>query len=173
MLPTAFHDVIALMEVTLPTWRRVFEAAREATRLRGRAPTYEQLWRSLTHEPPADELLDALEVIAELGTEAGRDLLRQAAADRGTSLGAADDEPARELAARVWVESRRHAPFAEVLVRARVNAHEAGRGRTYREFVGKRAQPLPALDRQRLLDAVVAWCRERQRSEAVEVYAYR
>jgi hypothetical protein len=164
------------MEVTLPTWRRVFEAAREATRLRaarGKGPTYEQIWRSLTDDPPAGELLDALEVIAELGTEAGRDLLRQAADDRRLSLGATDDEPARELAARVWVESRRRAPVAEVLVRARVNSHEAGHNRTYREFVGKSARALASLDRQHLLDAVVAWCREKQRSEAVEVYVYR
>lgn len=172
MLPTGFHDVTALMEVEPATWRRVLDTAGEDARLRGQRVTHQVLWGSLTTNEPGPELLDALEVIVELGTDAGRDLLEQAADDQQVELNA-NGEPARELAARVWVESRTSTAFAEVLVRARVNSHEAGHARTYREFVGEGVPAAGAsLDRQRLLDAVKKWCEENAKSEAVEAYSY-
>lgn len=171
MLPTGFHDVTALMEVELATWRRVLDAAGEHARLRDDGMTHETLWGSLTTDEPGPELLDALEVIVELGTDPGRDLLEQAADDQQVELNA-NGEPARELAARVWVESRTSTAFAEVLVRARVNSHEAAHARTYREFVGDGVPAHGAkLDRQRLLAAVKKWCEENGKSEAVEAYA--
>jgi hypothetical protein len=172
MLPTGFHDVTALMEVAPQTWRRVLDAAGEPARLSGEELTHDRLWQSLTNDAPGRELLDALEVIFELGTDAGMDLFHQAADDRQADLDASEDEPARELAARVWIESRSSTVFAEILVRARVNAHEAAHVRTYREFVGRRARPPGTLDRQRLMAVVSNWCEQNQKSKAVEVYCY-
>jgi hypothetical protein len=62
--------------------------------------------------------------------------------------------------------------LAEVLVRARVSAHETAHARTYREFVGKRARSAGVLDKQQIQTAVEKWCREQNKSEPVEVYAY-
>jgi hypothetical protein len=171
MLPTSYHDVTALRELGLDTWSSILTAAGETARL-DVASAYDLLWQSLTTNAPGRELLDALEVIHELGTDAGRDLLLNAADDRQVQLGAVDDEPARELAARVWIESRNNTALAEVLVRARVSAHEAGHVRTYREFVGERAHSARPLDQQRLLAAVENWCREHKKSEAIEIYSY-
>lgn len=171
-LPTAFHDVNALMEVTTSTWESVLRAAGEPTRLDGGALDYDQLWHSLTTHDPGKELLDALEVIHELGTDDGRDLLQQAAADQQITLGSIDDEPAREFAARLWIESRSNTPLAEVLVRARANSFEVAHVRSYRDFVGKSAYPASSLDKEQLRKAVSKWCVENQKSEAIEVYAY-
>lgn len=172
MLPTGFHDVTALMEVTITTWRSVLNAAGESARLNGEMLTHARIWESLTTDAPGKELLDALEIIHELGTDAGRDLLQQAAADQQAALGATDDEPARELAARVWVQSRSNTAFFEVLQRARATSLEALHGRTYREFVGKSAWPAGSLDREQLRVAVSMWCEENQKREAIAVYSY-
>lgn len=171
MLPTGFHDVTALMEVAPSTWRRVLDSAGEVGRMAGDEMTHDGLWQSLTTDPPGQELLDALDVIVELGTDAGRDLLLQAADDQQLDL-QANGEPARELAARVWIQSRTATTFAEVLVRARVNPSQAGDARTYREFVGGNSARRGSVDRQELLDAVKKWCDENGKSEAVEAYSY-
>ena len=171
MLPTSFHDVTSLMEVSLETWRAVLASAGESGRFNGATLTYDLLWQSLTATPSGEDLLDALEVIQELGTDQGRDLLSNAADDQQVQLGAVDDVPARELAARVWSQSRTDEALARVLVRASVSALEAGRDRSYREFVGTPTKGT-RLDQQRVLDAVEQWCRDQKKSEAIRVYAY-
>jgi hypothetical protein len=173
MLPTSFHDVTALLEVEASTWQRVLDLAGEHDRLKGQPFTHDGLWQSLASQSPADDspLLDALEIIHELGTDGGRDLIQQAAEDQQVDLQGSEDEPSRELAARIWIESRQNTRFAELLRRARVNAHEAGHARVYREFVGKKVLTKVSLDGKRLLTAVRDWCQEHQRSEAVDVHA--
>src|SRR5262249_54861358 len=135
--------------------------------------SYEELWQSLTTGPTlGQELLDALEVVHELGTEEGRELLLSAADDQQVSLGATDDVPARELAAQIWLLSRDKSAVAEVLVRARLVAYKAGHQRAHREFVGARPASPRRLDRDRLLEAVRAWCQQQQKSEPVDVRIY-
>jgi hypothetical protein len=160
MLPTAFYDVTRLREIGLETWRSILTAAGEPERVAA-ASSHDALWHSLTTNHPGDALIDALEVVNELGTDAGRDLLLSAADDRQAQLGAVDHEPAGELAARIWLQSRTSTPLAEVLMRARLGAYEASQVRPYREFVGESALAVRALDR---------WCRENGKSEAIEVY---
>lgn len=172
MLPTSFHEATAYREVSLDTWRAILATAGESARLNGTALSHELLWQSVATSPPGEELLDALEVIHELGTDTGRELFLSAAADQQVSLGAVDDEPARELAARIWLQSRSDSALAEVLVRARFSAYKTGHERTYREFVGSRPSAAGRLDQQRLLDAAKAWCQQHQMSEPIEVYHY-
>jgi hypothetical protein len=160
------------MEIDVSTWRALIAAAGEPARLNGTTLTHDDLWQSLTTVEPGPDLLDALEAIHELGTDQGRDLLSNAAADQQVQLDAVDDVPARELAARLWTQSRTNEALAQVLVRARVSALEAGRGRSYREFVGQPTKGARTLDLQRIQDAVSAWCRDQKKSEAIRVYAY-
>lgn len=169
MLPTAFHDVTRIREIGLETWRSILTASGESDRVAA-ASSYDALWQSLTTDQPGDALVDALEVVNELGTDAGRELLLNAADDRQAQLGAVDDEPAGELAARIWVQSRTNTPLAEVLMRARLSAYEASHVRPYREFVGERAVSGGSLDREKIREAVSQWCRDNGKSEAIEVY---
>jgi len=107
MLPTSFHDVTVLLEVGASTWQRILDAAGENERLKGQPFTHDGLWKSLATDAPAagSDLLDALEVLHELGTDGGRDLIQQAAEDQQVDLQSSDDEPSREFAARVWIQS--------------------------------------------------------------------
>lgn len=172
MLPTSYHDVTSIMEVDPQTWSALLAAAGEAHRQNGVTLTHEELWQSLTTCDPGMDLLDALEVIQELGTDQGRDHLSNAADDQQVQLGAVDDIPARELAARVWTESRTNEAVAQVLVRARLSVLEAGRDRTYREFVGRPTRGASSIDPQRVRAAVAEWCCEQKKSDVVHVYAY-
>lgn len=170
-LPTEFQDPRILMEVGLATWRDVIEAAGDSARLSS-VKTHDDLWRSLTESAPSRELFDALETIVELGTDEGRELLSQAAEDQQVHL-LNDDEPARELAARAWLESRSRTDVAGVLVRARAALREGPNRRTYREFVAKTSQPLPkTLTTIQIESQIKAWRSQMEQNEAVNVYAY-
>lgn len=169
MLPTAFHDLTNLLVVSIETWHSILTTAREDGRVVA-ASSHDALWQSLTTDHPGETLIDALEVLNELGNDSGRELLQNAADDREIQLGAVDDEPAGELAARIWVQSRTNTPLAEVLMRARLGAYQASHDRPYREFVGERAIFGESIDRVKIKNAVTRWCRDNGKSEAIEVY---
>jgi hypothetical protein len=171
MLPTSFHDVLALMEVGIPTWRAVLDASGEGDRLEGDQFTHDALWKSITERTPRKELIDAFEVIHELGTDTGRELLEQAAADQQIDIGPTDNESARELAVRIWVRSRNDALLASVLIRARANSYNPINQRTFREFVGKNSIGT-SIDKDRLEQAVKTWCKEHRKNDDVQVYSY-
>jgi hypothetical protein len=169
MLPTAFHDVTRLREISIETWHSILTAAEENGRI-GAASSHEALWQSLTTGQLSAALFEALEVLDVLGSDAGRDLLLNAADDRQVQLGAVEDESAGELAARIWVQSRTNTPLAEVLMLARLGAYEASHHRPYREFIGERAVSGVNFDREKIKEAVSRWCRDNGKSEAIEVY---
>jgi hypothetical protein len=171
MLPTSFHDVTALMEVSIPSWRTVLDKSGEGNRFEGAQFTHGALWTSLTQQQPGSELLDALDVIHELGTDSGRAMLEQAAGDQQVELGPTDDECARELAARVWIQSRNDTMLASVLTRARANSYNQLNQRTFREYVGEKSIK-GTIDKDRLEQAVKAWCKEHGKSQDVHVCMY-
>src|SRR5262245_56726682 len=137
MLPKSYQDFTALMELPSERWRDLFAAAGDHGRLPPGDLTHREVWQHLVREPHEPLLLDALEVVADLGTEQGQDLLLQAAADQRVDLHVGHEEPARELAVRVWIESRTDERVMQVLVRARVQANDIGATRIYREFVAR------------------------------------
>jgi hypothetical protein len=159
------------MELSTETWRLVLDSAGETTRLPGQTLTHAELWASLNEEAPGKELIDALEVIHELGTDGGRDILASAADDQQMALGATDDEPAREMAARLWIKSRTDEKTASVLLRARVPSLNAAHPRSFREFAGKNARRV-SIDTERLKVAISQWCQLNGQSEAIEVLAH-
>jgi hypothetical protein len=159
------------MAVASVTWRAVLDAAGETQRLAGATLTPEGLLASLTSDPPGIELQDALETIHELGNEAGRDLLQQAAADAQISLGAIDDVPTRELVAQLWIQSRTADAMATLLTRARVNSPALAQERQCREFAGKRTT-VGVIDKDQLATAVKSWCAANAENADVFVSAY-
>jgi hypothetical protein len=172
MLPASFLDQTIYTEVSSDTWRAVLDAAGENARLGGEVITPERLLKSLMDDMPGGELLAALEVVVEFGTESGREQFQQAADDAQVALGAIDDIPSRELVARIWVDSHTNTALALVLVRVRANFREAAQARPCREFAGK--HPIAgAIDKIMLEEAISAWCRENKKNESVTVFAYR
>src|SRR6266404_4067098 len=137
MLPASFLDQNIYREVSSDTWRAVLATAGENARLGGEAFTHERFLKSLMDDAPGAELLAAIEVIVEFGTESGREQFQQAADDAQVALGAIDDIPSRELVARIWVESHTNTALALVLVRVRANFRETAQARPCRDFAGK------------------------------------
>jgi hypothetical protein len=168
-LPTGYQDLTVLMELSAPTWRLIVDAAGESARLSGETLTHENLLESLNSQAPGENLFDALEVVCELGTDKGRDLLHGASDDQQVDLKTNDDESSRDLAARLWLESRKSSGVLSVLNMARVHLRDAPHDRSYREYAGKRAISR-AIDREQLKTAVSQWCEKNGKSEAVDVY---
>lgn len=171
VLPSSFHDSTAFMAVATVTWRAVLDTAGESQRLAGETLTPEGLLASLTSDPPGIELRDALETIHELGSEAGRDILQQAAADAQVALGVIDEVPTRELVAQLWIQSRTTDAMATLLTRARVNSPALAQERQCREFAGKRTT-VDAIDNEQLATAVKSWCAANAENADVFVSAY-
>lgn len=169
-LPSAFQDITTIMEVPVETWRALFDAAREETRLVDGTLTHDRIHESLTNEANSSELIDALDALHELGTDRGRELLEEAADDQPLDLKIGPNESAREIAARVWIESRKSTPHAEVLVRARLHARETGPLRRTHEFAGKAPGRRCKFDREQLRVELAPLVASLMKSNVVAVY---
>lgn len=172
MLPTEFRNLARFMEIPHELWREVLDAAGDRARLADSVFTPHQLLDALSSGPVGDKLLGALEVIFELGTDAGRELLLNTADEHLVSIGEVEHIPASELAARLWIRSLGDVPLHEVLSRALVNALGAEHLRTQREFVGKTAKSTRRLEVRSLRTLIGQKCTELHQSEALEVRAH-
>jgi hypothetical protein len=171
-LPLKFQDATAFVELDQTTLRNILDVAGEAERLSGELPTGVRLQASLNETPPGKELLSALEVIHELGTEEGRNHVLNAADDQELVIPGLDDLPAKEFIARVWIQSRKLTKLQVVLERARITALEIGQNRTYREFAPKDIANLTALSKEQLKSAISAWYNEKEETPLVDVLPY-
>lgn len=171
MLSATFLNPTTWLEVQGRTWEQLLSLACETGRLVNGKFEFDPFWQSLSATPPADLLEEAMQAIHALGTDEGRDLIRQAANDHNVELDIPDDVPARELAARLWMQSQTNASLAAILVLAKAGVSESSDIRTYREYLGD--GPLKrALDKDRLKQAVLGWIKASKKHEAVEIFAY-
>src|SRR5580658_6460238 len=121
MLPTSLQDPTMLMEVSEATWRKVFDAAGETQRLAGESFKHADIHASFESEPPGTELLRALALIHELGTDDGRIHIEQVAQDQPVKLPISPGATAaREFVAQLWLISKTDAAIAELLLRAQL-----------------------------------------------------
>ncbi len=171
MLPVAYQDVSSLMVVEVETWRAILVAAK-ASWFAEAEVTHAALWEAMVTNDVGTEFLNALAVLTELGNDAGRESVLQAAEDRQVELEHKADEPAQELAARLWIASRTNAVLANVLVMARTSRMRSGSERTFEELHGRRFGVKRAIDLNHLKTAVAQWCIENKLEPVVEVFAY-
>ena len=82
MPPRAYHDLAVYNQLAPESWRAVFDSAGESGRLCNQAISPKTVLESLTAVEPSKRLFVALKVIHELGTEPGRELIRQVSARR-------------------------------------------------------------------------------------------
>jgi hypothetical protein len=175
LLPTSLHDLGAISELPAESWETLFEAAGwPAGIVRGRKLEPEGILRALTGADNLPEvLLDALDVLHHLGTDAGREALRAAAADQNLDISAWKEQDApRELAVRMWIASRSNDASQRALLLARMRVQEGPAERPVREFAGKTARAATTLAASTVEKRVAAWCRENRRGEDVQVVAY-
>lgn len=171
MLSATFLNPTTWLEVQGGTWEQLLPLAGETGRLVNGKFEFDPFWQSLSATKPAGLLEDAMQAIHALGTDEGRDLIRQAAKDQNVELDIPDDVPARELAAQLWMQSQTNASVAAILVLAKAGVSESSDTRTYREYLGD--GPLNGtLDKDRLKQAVLGWVKASKKHEAVEIFAY-
>ena len=85
-LSVALQDMSQWMEVSLGTWTALLEATGESARFSGQALTHGSLLASFVENPPNDAMFHIIETMFELGSDAGRVRLLQAAEDRLVNL---------------------------------------------------------------------------------------
>ncbi|MEJ1962952.1 MAG: hypothetical protein WDO56_15945 [Gammaproteobacteria bacterium] len=168
MLPRAYHDLAVYNELAPESWRAVFDAARESERLDAQPISAKAVLDSLTAFEPGKMLLEALKVVHELGTDLGRELIRQVAAAKHVTLSGLDAKPARELAASLWIEAQTNTAVFKVLQWALIGVKNEDRQR--KEFASTETVPAKSLEHQMVLEAVEAWCRDHQGVEVVDVW---
>jgi hypothetical protein len=82
MLSAAYLEPTVLMEVRSETWEEILALSGDAHRLLDGKFDIAHFLESLSATPAVDRLDEALQVVHELGTDEGRDLILQATTDQ-------------------------------------------------------------------------------------------
>jgi len=176
-LPLAYLDAAAIEEVPVDLWKDVFDVVGWPPSLASKNGSFghEDILRALEQDTPSDSLLQVLEVLHTLGTEAGRDAIQAAMRDRHVSTsGLPANKGEKEFALRFFIAQRSDASLADVFVRAQIQVQETGDQRRYNEFLGKEARCIRNLDskKEKLREEILRHCREADLGEHVQVEAF-
>lgn len=176
-LPLAYLDATAIEEVPVDLWRDVLDVVGWPPTLTGRNGSFghEEILRALENDPPSDSLLQVLDVLHTLGTEAGRDAIQAAMQDRHVSMnGLPVNKGEKEFALRFFIAQLTDASLADVFVRAQIQVQETGDQRRYNEFLGKEARCIRNLNAKKgnLQEEILSHCREADLGEYVQVEAF-
>lgn len=176
-LPLAFLDAAIVEEVPVDLWRRAFDVVGWPTSLRPRAGTltHADVLEAFEHDEPTDDLLQFVEVLHTLGTEAGADAIHMALDDQRVSRDALPaGTGARELAVHLYLAQRQDASLADVFARAQVQIHAHGEHRRYDEFLGRAPKGVAQLgEKAQLLQAATrSYCQENDLGDHVQVRAF-
>lgn len=176
-LPLAYLDAAVIEEVSLDTWKDVFDFVGWPDSLMGRCAsfTHENVLQAFQKDEPSDHLLQALETLHGLGTEAGRDAIVAAMSDRRVPLDTLPQNTGeREFALRLFIAQQDNASLADVFARAQTQLQEGGDQRRYNEFMGKEPRSVVKLSAkaQMLKELVLQYCRDSDLGEHVEVRAF-
>ena len=126
-LPLAYLDAAVIEEVSLDTWKDVFDFVGWPNSLMAsRASfTHENVLQAFQKDDPSDHLLQALETLHSLGTEAGRDAIVTAMSDRRVPLDTLPQNTGeREFALRLFIAQQNNASLADVFARAQMQLQE-------------------------------------------------
>ena len=176
-LPLAYLDAVAIEEVPIDVWKEVFDVVGWPPSLASTRESfvYEDVLHAFEQDEPTDNLLQALEALHTLGTEAGREAIMSAMQDRRVPVGALPaDKGEREFALRFYLAQRDDASLADVFIRAQIHVQEGGDQRRYNEFMGKDARRIKGLyaKKEALREEILRFCRESDLGEHVQVEAF-
>jgi hypothetical protein len=176
-IPLAFLDAAVVEEVPVDLWRRIFDEVGWPASLRVHAEsfTHADVVEAFARDEPTDDLLQFLEVLNTLGTQAGADAIQMALDDQRISrdvLPTGTGE--RELAVHLYLAQRQNASLADVFARAQIQVQERGEHRRYHEFLGRSARGIRQLDAKldELRDATRAYCQTNDLGDHVQVRGF-
>lgn len=176
-LPLAYLDASAIEEVPTDLWRKVFNTVGWPTSLASKrdAFTHADVLAAFERDTPTDDLLQAVEVLNDLGTESGRDAIVSAMSDRRVPIETLPMSVGeREFALHLFLAQREDASLAEVFVRAQIQVQEGADHRRYNEFLGKEARTVANLKAKSdaLRDETLRYCRENDLGDHVQIRAF-
>ena len=111
-LPLAYHDASAIEEVPLALWREAFEPLGWPASLTDKQATFthDDVRDAIRNDDLTDNLLQALEALHTLGTEAGREAITSVMKERRVQLhNLPDGVSERELAMQLYLGQRGNA----------------------------------------------------------------
>jgi hypothetical protein len=175
-LPLAYLNAAVIEEVPIELWTEVFDAA-------GWPASLQKKRGSLSHvdilpalqEDASDGLLQAIETLHTLGTEAGREAIVAAMNDRRIPVDALPGNSSeQEFALRLYLAQRGNASLADVFARAQIQVQESGEQRRYNEFMGKGPRHVKSLSRakEKLRNDVLTHCQKTDLGEHVQIRAF-
>jgi len=136
------RDLVPIEEVPVDTWIDVFERIGYPSPLSRTTVSHETLENAVDEGRLSRELTELLQILHELGTSPGVDLLYRHAADAGIDT---DRWPIglgpRELVAHVWLHARDSRKLAEAIQLTRMTFFERSAPEVFRDFVGKVPRP--------------------------------
>jgi hypothetical protein len=119
-LPLVYLDAAAIEEVQIDVWKGVFDAVGWPSSLESMRDSFghQNIRDAFQKDTPTDGLLQALEALHTLGTEAGREAILSAIQDQnvaGAVLPTGKGE--REFALQFYIAQRANASLADAFVR--------------------------------------------------------
>jgi len=176
-LPLAFLDATAVEEVSIELWHRLFDQVGWPSSLDERRDVFvhTDVVSALESDALSDELLQALEALHTLGTEAGSEAIVNAMHDRNVPRDLLPAEAGeRELALHLYIVQRGDAALADVFVRAQTDAQERSDQRCYHEFMGVAPRAVTNLvsKRDALRDETLRRCRDADLGDHVQVRGF-
>ena len=176
-LPLAYFDAAVVEEVPIDLWQQMFDTVGWPASLRSRRDTFTHadVLEAFMRDEPTDDLLQLLEVLHTLGTEAGADAIHAALGAQRVPRGVLPTGTSeREMAIPLYLAQRENASPAQGFARAQIQVHEQGGHRRYHEFLGRTPHGVRQLARgaAALQDATRAYCAAHDLGDHVQVRAF-
>lgn len=173
-VPTILLDLVAIEELPLALWRRVFEVVGYPS---GLSPTNLSHAAIIDHVGGGDvseQLIEVLQVLHDIGTESGLEAMNAVAEAHQCDLGQILVLPPREAAVQLWLSQRADPAMQELFTRVQMQAETRREPRAFREYVGKTARAVPEWKgvQERLRQLVQALCKEEGFGDHVDVRGY-
>lgn len=167
-------DVVTVEEVSDDVWKPILDEVGYPPGMMATTFTKDALLDHLGTDAVSPDLIEALRAISELGTADAVDTMKAVADSYQVELGAIVAHAPRDAAARLWLAQRKNAGLREIYTRIQMQAEGRRSPRTYREFAGRRREPLRdwAELRPRLVAAITAWCAQQGYGDHVEVRGF-
>jgi len=169
-IPAAYRKLNVIEQVGIGTWGNILNATGEDEHFRDHGLTKQTLSKYiLDSKGVSNQLVFALKVVFELGDYAGRNLFQQAADDISVDLQTSDNESNRELAARVWLLSRTHNQYLNILNRALADYEYSQKSNSVREYAGESGFKVEEIDEEVIKNKVTEWCQENRKNGVAQL----